>query len=117
MMVRTIYIVQHRRIRELYERRPRRERRRMCLSSGIAELVPAQAARAGFTPARAHGSWVVRITNCAFYIAQHRRLLERCERHARRERRRERLRAGIADPVRPQAGKVGLKPRAHGSWW
>ena len=59
---------------------------------------------------------MVSIVDRALYIAQHRRIPERCERHTRRERRRESLCAGSANLVLAQAAKVGLKPRAHGSW-
>jgi len=102
---------QHRRLRE---RHTRRERRRKRLRAGSADLVLAQAVKAGLAR-RAHVSWVVSIVGRTFYIAQYHRLLELCERHTRWERRRERLRAGSADLVHAQACQGRLTPRAHGS--
>ena len=112
---RTFYVVQLHRVRELCERRTRRKRHRKCLSAGSVDLAPEQAAKAGLTP-RVHGGWVMSIVDRALYFAQHRGILERCERLARRERRRKRLHGGIADLVRAQAVKAVLKTRAHGSW-
>jgi len=108
---RTFYIVQHHSIRELCERRARRERGRECLCPGIADLVPGQAANARLK-LRAHGSRVVSIVGRMSYIAQDHCIREFCERPARRERLRKCLCPGSADLVRAQAANaLLLKPR------
>ena len=76
------------------------------MPTGIADKIARQAAQAASKP-YAHGGWVVSIADCVFYFAQHNRLLKLDERHTRRERRRECLRAGSADLAPGQAAEAG----------